>query len=225
MHDFILNGLDTDSILVSKRDGSSFSEEEQEILLNELNDLYLEGISWEDDGYYSKVVVLAAKNYILKDPENKVTIKGSSLKDQKKEPALKEFLDSVIQILLEDSNEDKLVSIYNKYVNEILNMKDIKRWASKKTITKAVLVNTRANESKVRDALVGSEYVEADKVYTFFKNDNTLSLVENFDGMDYNKKVLLKKLFKTAQTFKTVLDTKQIWKNYGLVKNMKELGL
>ncbi len=229
-HDFILNGLDTDSIMVSKPDGAPFSEEEQDRLIEELNSLFLEGIDWEDDGYYPTVIVLAAKNYVLKDESGKVTIKGSSLKDQKKEPALREFLESVIKILLENDNnivsrDEKLRHAYHSYVHEIVNLKDIKRWASKKTISKAVLTNERANESKVRDAIVGSEYVEADKVFTFFRNDKSLCLVENFDGVDYDKAVLLKKLFKTSQTFKSVLDTKSLFINYALKKNQKRLEL
>ena len=102
MHDFKIANLDTDSISFSKQDGSVFSKQEQTCLLEELNSLFPPTIRWEHDGIFSRVVVIKAKNYILKSESGKVKIKGSALKATGREPALKEFINKVIDSYLKD---------------------------------------------------------------------------------------------------------------------------
>lgn len=102
MNNFQLNVIDTDSISFCRQDGSFIPREERSALIKEINSLSPEFMEWSDDGYYSKVIVLKTKNYILKDETGKITYKGSSLKDQKKEIAIKEFLHKVIDIILNE---------------------------------------------------------------------------------------------------------------------------
>lgn len=217
-HNFILTGCDTDSIMVCKPDFSPFSKNEQENLLNELNSLYPELIKWDDDGYYECVIVLKAKNYVLWDGKTK-KVKGSALKDGKKEVALKEFLNKIIDSIIEERYN--YTEIYNSYVKEIMNVTDIKRWASRKTLTDKIFNAERLNEQKVKDAIEDTEYVEGDRVWTFFKEDESLELVENFNG-DYNKDRLLRKLYNTAKVFESIMPVKELFLNYGLKRN-KEL--
>lgn len=200
-HDFRLVNFDTDSIMVCKKDGSEFSEEERDNLLMELNSLFPAKIHWEDDGYYPNVYIARTKNYLLYDGE-KVKIKGSALKATTKEKALQEFIKRMAEHILFGGTD--CVAIYDEYVKEAMNVRDITRWVSKKTVTDKVLKSDRRNESNVRDALEGSEYVEGDKVYMYYREDGTLQLVERFDG-EYDKLRLLKKLFDTSKVFETVL--------------------
>ena len=93
--------MDTDSISFCKPDHSPFTEEEQQNLLNELNSLYPEKIKWDHDGIYDVVVIVRAKNYILKK-DGKVIKKGSALKSSKTEPKMKEFINEIIEVLLEE---------------------------------------------------------------------------------------------------------------------------
>lgn len=220
-HSFALVNCDTDGIIFSKSDGAPFDESEIDSLICEINGLLPEKIQFESDGDFPTIIVLAAKNYILYDGE-KIKTKGSSLRDQKKEIACREMLDKMISILIHGEPQDKLLDTYNSYIKEALNVKEIKRWCSKKTITEKTKSSTRANETKLKDAIVGSEYVQADKVYVFFKSDESLCLAEKFDG-DYNKKRLLEKLFKTTQVFKSILPVKELFKNYSLKKNTASL--
>ena len=103
-----------------------------------------------------------------------------------------------------------------------MNVRDISRWSSKKTITDKVLNAQRTNEQKVKDIIEGTEISEGDKIRVYFKPDGTLSLQENFDGI-YCKKRLLKKLFDTAQVFDSILPVDELYKNYSLKRNEKEL--
>lgn len=217
-YNFVIGPTDTDSISVGKPDGSAFSKEEIKNLTDELMSISPDKMIWEDDGYYPTVIILKTKNYILWDGQKK-TIKGSSLKDAKTEKALKYFLNEIIDAIIHDTKDYK--EIYERYVKEALNITDMSRWSSKKTISTKVLSSERANESKVRDAIEGSEIVEGDRIWTYFTSDNRLQLLEKFDG-DYNEDRMLEKLYKKAMTFKEVIP-KDTFINYKLKKNKKLL--
>lgn len=217
---FKLINADTDSISISKGDSSFFDENERKELLNALNSQFPPRIRFEDDGYFHTVLVSKIKNYVLWDGK-KLKIKGSSLKDPKRELALQEFIKEIIQTMI-DKKYDYL-TIYNKYVKEILNLKDIKRWASKKTITDKVLNGERLNETKVKDAISESEYKEGDKIWVYFDKEDKLKLVEDFDG-NYRIDRLLKKLYMTAKIFQNLVDI-SIFPNYSLKRNTELLKI
>jgi hypothetical protein len=200
-------------------DGSYIPLEERKALVKEINEVSPEFMLWDDDGYYKKVIILKAKNYILQKEDGKITYKGSSIKDQKKEPALRSFINDIIAEILNETFD--YLKVYNKYVDEILHITDIKPWCSKKTLTSKVLEGTRTNETKVMDAIEDTEYVEGDKMYVFYLPDKSLCLLENFKG-EYDKAKLLKRLHDTVKIFKNILDISQ-FKNYSLKKNLKEV--
>jgi hypothetical protein len=218
MYNFDLVNCDTDSIMVCKPNGEKFSEKEQENLLKELNSLFPEMIRWEADGNFETVIISKAKNYVMWDGK-KLIIKGSSLKDPKREPALKEFINAIIQSIID--KKYNYVELYEAYVREILNVKDIKRWCSKKTVTSKVMESERLNEIKIKEAIAGSEYREGDKIYLYYTPGDNLKLVENFDGR-YNKTRLLKKVHNTIKIFANIVDMDQFI-NYSLVKQKEAL--
>lgn len=184
-HNFNLINADTDSILIGKPDNSPFSDEEQKSLLEELNSLYPKLIRFEDDGYFSRVIITKAKNYVMKDAvTGKIKIKGSSFMDQKKEPALQQLMKDFAYSILDDGvNYMNLTAIYDKYAQQVINgVQDIKPWCSKKTITSKILncaghetmtkeerkeKGIRKNESDVWDAVKGIATQEGDKVYLY----------------------------------------------------------
>ena len=209
---------DTDSISFCKSKMEPISEEEQKNYLDDLNSEFPERIKFEADGYFPSFIVLKAKNYILYDGK-KIKTKGSSLKSSTIEPALKSFLNEIIEAMV--FQKGNYQDIYNRYVKEVNNIKDIKRWASKKTISEKTLKSERTNESKIRDAIEGEEFVEGDKIYCYFKSDGSLGLAEKFDG-DYDKMKLLEKLYKTTERFSTVLG-EDVFINYKLKRNQKVL--
>lgn len=226
---FKLPNLDTDSISFAKHDEYFITKEERKSLLKDINNQFPEKIKFSDDGYYSHFLVIKAKNYIMryddeyfkeeilpKNPNAKQIIyKGSAIKASNKSPALKQFIKDIIEAILTDKNN--YLEIYNNYAKEILSITDIKRWATKKSITDKVLNGTRLNETKVKDAIDNSEYKEGDKIYCYYNENDELILVENFKN-DYSKKRLLKALYDTSKIFNTIID-KEIFKNYTLKKN------
>lgn len=220
-NNFMIANVDTDGIAVCKQDMTSFSKEERINLLSKLNNKFPEHIKFENDGSFSTFVVLKAKNYIMFS-DGELKIKGSGLKSSKTELAIKDFHNELIKAIIDDKPHTYFIEIYTRYITETMNVSEIKRWSSKKTITKKVMTSERTNETKIKDAIVGSEYQEADKVYVYFKEDKSLALAENFDG-NYDKKKLLKRMHDVTKIFTNILPVKDLFPNYSLKKNSKIL--
>ena len=219
-HNFIISNVDTDGISFCKPDSKRFTDDEIDKLVKEINTVTGEKIIWEYEEQVNNYVVIKTKNYAYWDGES-LSIKGSALKATQKEPALREMLHRMIKSLLEITNED-LVEIYNEYVKEATNVKDIKRWGAKKSVTSSVLKPSRTNEQKLLDAIQGKGLQIGEKFYVFFRPDNTLATIEDFDG-NYNEDKLLEKIYKTVDILKTVVNVKETFPNYKLKKNKKEL--
>lgn len=215
---YTLVNVDTDSFAYTT--SSRLSERDFEAQLDEINALFPDGISWENDGQFKRFIVVKTKNYVLQDYEKNVVIKGSGLKATMKEPALKEFIAEFITRMLNNQRENRLIELYNDYAKEILDIDDITRWSSKKTITKAILTGERTNETKIREAFQGQVFDEGDRIYTFFDHDDSICLNTNFVGT-YSVDRLLLKLYNTVKIFSTVFDI-SVFPNYKLKRN-KEL--
>lgn len=152
------------------------------------------------------------------DENNKRKMKGSSLKSSTLEPALKQMLGQMIDKLLEDKQAD-MVEIYHHYIKLVRDgITDIKPWAKKLSLSPTTFESKRANETKIIDAIQGSEYKSGDRIYVYSKPDGTLKLAENFDG-DYDKNVYYEKIFKTTKRFETILPIKEMFLNYALKRN------
>ncbi len=177
MNNKIIN-VDTDSILICKEDQSTWSKEEQKLFLDALNAQFPEKIKFDHDGIFETVLVVSSKNYALR-PEgtNKIKIKGSSLKDQKREPAIKEMIDSIIKEFMFNEKQDVL-SIYNKYVQEIMDIKDITRWSSKKTVTEAIL-NCRGAELRIETILQPDDPSKRIEKKVYYKNGKKTDIRSN----------------------------------------------
>lgn len=239
MYDFKIVNIDTDSLMVCKPDGSPFSDAEQEKLLQELNDMFPEHINWDDDGYYRSVVVIKAKNYILlPHDDDKLKIKGSATKDSKKEPALKEMMANMVDAMVYNRLEE-IPLIYKKYVQEAMNVTDIMRWSTKKTISDKVLAGrnpkaeVRKQELDVWKAIQHEDDTqEGNKVYLYpvilgeeitpggvsEKTGKPLKdKVKVITGLklakywdnDHNVEHLISRVYATIKIFKNVLDMDQ----------------
>lgn len=167
-HDFIIGPTDTDSISFCRSDMSPFIASEQSTLLADLNSIQDKGIVFEDDGYFSQILAVAAKNYCLvENGSTKIKMKGSSIKDAKKEPILRQFMDEVIKALIYETGT--VPAVYERYCNEARNITDISKWAVKKSISKKLLTSDRKQETDVVAALGAeiSQVREGDKVFIY----------------------------------------------------------
>lgn len=206
---------DTDSLQFCKPDQSEFSKDEINKLLEWFNEQFPDKINWEYNDTYSKFLVIKTKNYVYQGQDGKIKYKGSALRSPTLEPALKEFIDKIIFCIMNDKPKEEMIQIYNSYIEEIFTLKDISRWSMRKTISDKTLNSTRKNETKIADAIAGTEIVEGDRAYFYTKSNDTLDLIQNFNG-DYCKVTLLNKLYKTSLRFETILSVKEMFINFSL---------
>lgn len=194
----IICNVDTDSVLISKPDGTPWSKEEQQAFLDALNSQFPSKISFAHDGYYDRVLVVASKNYALllnkdfakkkdlnPDGTVKLKTKGSGIRDQKKEPAMREMMDKIIEALIYDKSET-IQDIYHSYIKEAISpIENIRRWSQKKSASEAILKckgyteddikskenpkgTLRRNETNVWDAISQEEGIQqGDKFYVY----------------------------------------------------------
>lgn len=217
---FILTNLDTDSISFCNSDFRKFTKEEDDRLLNDLNSLFPDEIRFAPDGEFEVFIVLKSKNYIMYDGK-KIKLKGSALKSATLEPVIKQMVGEFIDCLVFDKQHE-LVDIYHKYIKMALNIKDMKPWSTKKTLSPTTFNSTRTNETKIVDAIKGTGYGNGDRVYLYYTPEETLQLLEKFDGR-YNLDVYLKKLYRATERFATVLPVKEMFINYSLKRSKGEL--
>lgn len=177
-HNFIISVIDTDSLTINKPDGGEFSTEEIETLTKEINHISEELIRWEFEFYIPKLIVVKSKNYILFDG-TRIKTKGSSLRDQKREIALKEMIECIIDNLVYEN--ESFTDIYHKYIKEAMNPQNVRRWCQKKSVSESVLNckgyedladededSPRKNESDVWDAIKDEEGIQqGDKIYVY----------------------------------------------------------
>lgn len=162
---YCLAGCDTDSILIYKKDQSFWTKEERIQFLKDMNEEYPDQIFWEDDGFYERVVVVKAKNYVLKEEgKDKLKFKGSAFKSSSKEIALADMMGNIVEDLV---YEKDWYESYEKYLKEVSNITDIKRWVTKKSVTENLLEANDTTKLNVLDALIGTEYRVGDKVFLF----------------------------------------------------------
>jgi DNA polymerase, archaea type len=211
---------DTDSVTIYKN-GEKFEKDEINALLNEVNSILPPYIKFELDAVYDVITVFKAKNYAYREGD-KITTKGSGIKASTKSPAMKEYINLVIDDLLYLKSMEEMQAHYKMYAKEIMDVKDIKRFSARKTLSSTMIESERTNETKVIDALKGSNYTEGDRMWVFYLSDDSLCLAENFSG-DYNKTRLLKNLYDSVSIFNTILDTKNLFLNYSLKRNQKYL--
>jgi hypothetical protein len=182
---------------------------------------------------------------------NKIKIKGSSILDQKKEPALRAMMTDVINAMLEDRNDD-IVNIYHSYIKEALDVKDIRRWSQKKTVTESVTScadpkNTvRKNEMDIWKAIKDDNCQQGDKVYIYpvvlgheitpggvsektgkplkdkVKEITGLKMDKYWTG-DHDVEKLVERVYSTMCIFELVLDMSQII-DYGKKSNKSLLA-
>lgn len=232
-HDWILVNIDTDALSFAKKDGSPWSDEEYNMINKEINEIMYS--EWEDDGLFDQFLVVKAKNYVMKEKgSEKYKYKGSSLTDQKKEPALVQQLQDMIADILENGSKDISI-IYDNYIKEVCNIKDIERWVVKKNVSASVLNPERANEQKVLDAIGDKIVQEGDKIYVFSDIDGEkqkiekgkpvflksgkpsmvpnriLRMSEDFTG-SYDLLHYLERVYKTSEILETVIDMNQLTK-------------
>lgn len=188
----------------------------------EVNALFPSGIKWDDEGIYKVFVVVKSKNYIMVDSNDKVKLKGSSMKSSKLEPSLKVLQKDIIDMLI-GRNHESIQAIYERHAKNASKIRDITPWSSRKTISERTVNSTRKNERLLIEALAGEPYQLGDRFEFYYTRDGVLKLSSKFNPQepDHDVKRVLGKIYKTCQVFANVAATESLT-NFVLAKHAKE---
>jgi DNA polymerase elongation subunit (family B) len=94
------------------------TDEEIHSLVERLSDSLPSGIEVEMAGKYQAMFSYKKKNYALLDDQGNVTIKGSGLRSRGMEKYLREFLSSMIRILLQ-GKEEEIHPLFTDYLDRL----------------------------------------------------------------------------------------------------------
>ena len=94
------------------------TDEQVEELIERLSDSLPSGIEVEMAGKYQAMFSYKKKNYALMDDKGNVTIKGSGLRSRGMEKYLREFLSSMIRLLLQ-GKEEEIHSLFTDYLDRL----------------------------------------------------------------------------------------------------------
>ena len=94
------------------------TDEQVQALIQRLSDSLPSGIEVEMAGKYQAMLSYKKKNYALMDDQGNVTIKGSGLRSRGMEKYLREFLSSMIRLLLE-GKEEEIHSLFKDYLDRL----------------------------------------------------------------------------------------------------------
>ncbi len=215
---FNIVNLDTDSFSFASKD--KFNKDDYERFRLELNALFDKQISWEDDDFFKKFIVLKAKNYILQYEDGKLKIRGSALTDTKKELYLQGFINKIIDLLLK-GHKDQIFDVYRSICFNLKNNKfDIKQLLKKVKISDAVLNSQRKQETDILDAVVQAniEPQLGDRYMVYRTIDDKLEIFNEINGLNVNIETYIEKTFNTLQTFENVIDL-DLYPDYTLKRN------
>jgi len=114
------------------------TDEQLEELIEGLSDSLPSGIEVELAGKYEAMFSYKKKNYALMDDKGNVTIKGSGLRSRGMEKYLREFLSSMIRLLLQ-GKEEEIHSLFKDYLNRLEEHRMGISWLAKtETLTESL---------------------------------------------------------------------------------------
>jgi DNA polymerase I len=175
------------------------SEADEIKLIQSISASLPEGIHLSHDGRFKGMISLKAKNYILSDYNNKLIVKGSSLRSRRDERIFRKFITDLAPFLIEQ-NFQAASDVYLHLAHQLQDGKippeDFCRWEriSKKTFSNS---NLRRLAQAAEDSNIG------DKIAVYQREDGSLARIEHF-AHDEDRKYLLRRLHDTAERFHTL---------------------
>jgi DNA polymerase elongation subunit (family B) len=125
---YTIVNADTDSITYSDPNKSLVDASVRKSNIDELNSLYPESYDSRMMDSLSELLYSLLRTMCFMKEDGSVKIKGSALKDSKREQALKEFANEIITILLSGEDVEKVKDVYYKYIREVkYGITDIKQ--------------------------------------------------------------------------------------------------
>jgi hypothetical protein len=171
-----------------------------------LNNILPEGITIEGD-YYSSILSIKAKTYILKDNTGKMTFKGVSLKGRGTEKFILEFIAQCVELIM-DGKIDSIGYLYAKTRDDLINYRfPIENICKSVEIKKSVnryLAEKKTTQPAYELMIRTGRNIEAGNRIQYYIDENDLEQFidnYNFEKPDINLDHYLKRLEESTKRF------------------------
>ena len=133
---------------------------------------------------------------------------------------------------LSDKTQKKIITIFEEYIKEANNIKNINRWTTKKSISAKVLNPQRANEQKILDAVSHLNPREGDKYHLYQAVDGQKQAMLKGEPVTYangEPKMVKNTILKVADNWTNDHDaehyTQRVYKTLQILENILDLEL
>jgi len=193
--------IDTDGVYFQPASSSSTFDDEQ-CLIDEISLATGDGIRLAHDGRWRAMLSLRLKNYALLGYDDRITLKGSGLRNRREEPLLRRFIQDLSRSFLAPDDEPAVRERYLTYAEQILASawppEDIART---ETVSEASR-NTELGRRLI--AAVGQARV-GERVTVYQRADSSFAPIEDY-AHDEDRVYLLRRLRDTAERFRVLYD-------------------
>ena len=189
------------------------TEKEENQLIEEISATLPEGIHLSHDGRFKGMVSLKAKNYILVDYNESLSIVGSSLRSRRDERIFRQFIAQMAPLLVDDNRKaasETYLSLGCKLQEGEISPDDFCRW---ERITKKTFSN-----SKLRRLAAAAQGCNiGDKIAVYQREDGSLARTEFFTH-DEDRGYLLRRLHDMAERFHVLFPDNEFRRLFPLIQ-------
>lgn len=189
--------IDTDGVYFQPP--VSVTDEDAEMnMVEQVSDRLPDGINLAHDGRWKAMLSLKLKNYALLGYDDRLQLKGSSLRSRRDELFIRQFIQSAALIFLKGDAEENVRQLYLDVARRILDREmQPDEIARVETITEQTFRS--ASTRKLADAL-GSERI-GERVAVYQRATGELARIALYDG-DEDQQYLLRRLKAATERFR-----------------------
>ncbi len=189
------------------------TEADENQLIAEISATLPHGIHLSHDGRFKGMISLKAKNYILVDYNDKVSIVGSSLRSRRDERIFRQFIAQNAPLLVHGNTEAAsraYLALGRKLQNGEVDPEDFCRF-------ERVTPKTFSNPSLSRLATAATGCRIGEKIAVYQRRDGTLARTEFFTH-DEDRGYLLRRLHDMAERFRVLFDDSEFRHLFPLIQ-------
>ncbi len=186
---------------------------EENRLIEKISATLPKGIHLSHDGRFKGMISLKAKNYILLDYSDKVSIVGSSLRSRRDERIFRQFIAQIAPLLVNGDAEAAsraYLSLGRKLQDGEIDPEDFCRF---ERVTK----KTFSNPSRRRLAMAAVGCRIGEKIAVYQRRDGSLARTEFF-AHDEDRAYLLRRLHDMAERFRVLFDNGEFRRLFPLIQ-------
>jgi DNA polymerase, archaea type len=196
--------IDTDGVYFEPPVGTSSFDQEAS-LITTISDTLDAGINLAHDGRWQAMLSLRLKNYALLGHDDRLYLKGSSLRSRRDEVFLRQFIEDTARAFLSRQAQMQARTIYLDAAKRIQQgLIEPAQIARTETITDSTF---KSQATRRLAEAIGSERI-GERVAVYQRDNGEIARIEAYAG-DEDRQYLLRRLRAAAERFRPLYETSQ----------------